>query len=254
MEMKYGFKPDLGDHRDLYYKPSLWNRLLSLVGDIDLRPQCPPIYNQLQESSCTANAICGMDEFVQMKEKLPDTFQGSRNFLYWNERALHGETGVDNGAQLRDGMKVLNKYGVCPETTWKYGKDTLFAKPSAEVYAEALKHPSVTYMRLQQDVSHMKACLKEGYPFVFGFTVFPSFESQETAQTGIVKMPSKTEGGPIGGHAVMACGWLSRSNRFVIRNSWGAWGLNQSGYCLMPAAYLANSDLASDFWTLRVTK
>jgi len=34
-----------------------------------------------------------------------------------------------------------------------------------------------------------------GYPFVFGFTVYESFESEQVAQTGIVPMPGSGETG-----------------------------------------------------------
>jgi hypothetical protein len=38
-----------------------------------------------------------------------------------------------------------------------------------------------------------KGCLAQGYPFVFGFSVYESFESQEVAKTGKVNMPKKNE-------------------------------------------------------------
>jgi precorrin-6B methylase 1 len=36
----------------------------------------------------------------------------------------------------------------------------------------------------------LKACLAEGDPFVFGFTVYDSFESDVVATTGNMPMPS----------------------------------------------------------------
>jgi len=93
----------------------------------------------------------------------------------------------------------------------------------------------------------MLTCLAEGFPFVFGFTVYESFESASTASTGIVRMPKKDEK-TLGGHAVMAVGYHQKKKYFLVRNSWGeGWG--QAGYCLMPFAYLET--LAGDFWTIR---
>jgi C1A family cysteine protease len=93
----------------------------------------------------------------------------------------------------------------------------------------------------------MLTCLAEGYPFVFGFTVYESFESAETARTGIVRMPGKSERA-LGGHAVMAVGYDQENRRLLIRNSWGkAWG--KGGYFTMPFAYMET--LAADFWTVR---
>ena len=93
----------------------------------------------------------------------------------------------------------------------------------------------------------MLNCLAEGFPFVFGFTVYESFESIKVAQTGQVPMPKKSERA-LGGHAVMAAGYDQKQKRFIVRNSWGEeWG--QAGYFTMPYAYLETS--ADDFWTIR---
>ena len=51
----------------------------------------------------------------------------------------------------------------------------------------------------------MRTCLAEGFPFVFGFTVYESFESQEVARTGVVQMPQPNERS-IGGHAELPLG------------------------------------------------
>jgi C1A family cysteine protease len=91
--------------------------------------------------------------------------------------------------------------------------------------------------------------LSEGFPFVFGFTVYNSFESEETAQTGILKMPGWNEG-CVGGHAVCCVGYNDAEQMFIVRNSWGSsWGLQ--GYFKMPYQYMVNPNLASDFWTIR---
>jgi len=39
----------------------------------------------------------------------------------------------------------------------------------------------------------MRSCLADGFPFVFGFTVYESFESQEVAKTGVVPLPNPDE-------------------------------------------------------------
>ena len=108
------------------------------------------------------------------------------------------------------------------------------------------------YSRLSQSLTVMKGCLSSGYPFVFGFTVYESFESPEVARTGNVPMPSAGEQ-VVGGHAVVAVGYDDSRHRFIVRNSWGTgWALK--GYFMMPYAYLtqAHPALAADFWTIRL--
>lgn len=95
----------------------------------------------------------------------------------------------------------------------------------------------------------MQGCLAEGYPFVFGFSVYESFESEAVAKSGIVPMPASSEK-MLGGHCVVAVGYDATKRVFIIRNSWGpGWGMK--GYCTMPFEYLLDAHLASDFWTIR---
>jgi C1A family cysteine protease len=96
----------------------------------------------------------------------------------------------------------------------------------------------------------MKGCLASGYPFVFGFTVYESFESDAVKKTGHAPMPGPGERA-VGGHAVMAVGYDNSRQWFVVRNSWGlAWGI--SGYFTLPYTYLVQPGLARDFWTIRI--
>ncbi|MDE1763841.1 MAG: C1 family peptidase [Thaumarchaeota archaeon] len=246
---KYGWIHDLPDHRDYLYAapPAV---LATLPPSIDLRAQCPPVYDQGQLGSCTANAIAGAMEFDEMKQKFPNIFVPSRLFIYYNERSIEGTVNSDSGAQIRDGIKSVVSWGDCPETLWPYDITKFVQKPPQSCYDQAKKYKAINYQRLVQDLNQFKSCLASGYPFVFGFTVYESFESQQVAQTGVVSMPSPTEKA-IGGHAVVAVGYDDASQRFAVRNSWGSnWGMK--GYFTMPYAYLIGSSLASDFWTIRV--
>jgi C1A family cysteine protease len=115
---------------------------------------------------------------------------------------------------------------------------------------EAGKHTAASYQRLIQSLSQMQGCLASGYPFVFGFTVYESFESNVVARTGHAPMPGSSER-VLGGHAVCAVGYDNDKRWFICRNSWGTgWGMR--GYFTLPYDYLANSDLSADFWTIRV--
>ncbi|MFA4889097.1 MAG: C1 family peptidase [Candidatus Omnitrophota bacterium] len=239
----FGWIPDIPDQRDYLYaaiKPRI-----RAPGKVDLRVYCTLVEQQGSLGSCTACALAGNLEFL---DKLPDLAYTdvSRLFIYYNERLLRGNENFDSGASLRDGIKTLKKTGCCWEKSWPY-KITRFArKPPKRCYEEAKKHCIASYHRIYS-LPEMLACLADGYPFVFGFTVYKSFLSRKVARSGIVSMPKKSERA-IGGHAVLAVGYSQKNRRFLVRNSWGSrWG--QSGYFTMPFAYLES--LAADFWAIR---
>ncbi len=249
--LHYGWQPDLPDQRDFRYKaaPAF---LKALPIKVDLSKQCPAVYNQGDLGSCTANAIGGAVEFEMMKQKAADAFMPSRLFIYYNERVIEHTVRSDNGAQIRDGIKSVNKQGVCPETLWPYVENKFTQKPPPKAYADALRYQALSYQRITPNLPQMKGCLASGYPFVFGFTVYESFESTTVAKTGKLNMPKKTEQ-VAGGHAVVAVGYDNKAKRFIVRNSWGSdWGM--SGYFTMPYDYLLDSNLADDFWTIRIVE
>lgn len=244
----YGWVPDRPDQRDHLYSAPLME-LKTIPPKVDLTPQCPPVYDQGQLGSCTANAIAGAIEFDLKKEAKPD-FVPSRLFIYYNERVIEHTVNSDSGAMIRDGIKSVSKQGDAPETEWPYDITKFTVKPPANVYRDAKKHTAVQYQSVAQDLTQMRGCLASGYPFVFGFTVYQSFESQEVAKTGVVPMPSPNEQ-TVGGHAVLAVGYDDSQQRFIVRNSWGAdWGMK--GYFTIPYAYLAQANLSDDFWTIRL--
>ncbi|HEY7352808.1 MAG TPA: C1 family peptidase [Terriglobales bacterium] len=247
---RYGWVPDIPDPRDLLFAAPA-TVLQNLPSSVDLRPGCPAVYDQGELGSCTANAIGGAFEFEQKKLHLID-WVPSRLFIYYNERYMEGTVDQDSGARIRDGIKSVVKLGAPPETDWPYNTDmpVVIRKPSAPAYRDALKSKVSSYHRVLQNLSQMKGCLADGYPFVFGFTVYESFESDEVAKTGIVPMPNPNAEQQLGGHAVLAVGYDDAQQRFIVRNSWGAgWGI--SGYCTMPYAYLNDRQYADDFWTIR---
>ena len=245
---RYGWVPDLPDARDhLYAAPA---PVTTLPAKADLRPQCPAVYDQGQLGSCTANAIGAAIQFDRMKQGQTPDFVPSRLFIYYNERVMEGTVSTDSGAQIRDGIKCVAKLGACPEPDWPYVITKFASQPPQADFTEALQDRAVSYSRLVQNVNLLKGCLASGFPFVFGFTVYESFESQQVAKTGIVPMPSPKEK-TVGGHAVMAVGYDDSTQCFIVRNSWGTgWGI--AGYFMMPYAYVTNSNLADDLWTIRL--
>ena len=245
----FGWVPDLPDQRDFLFSAPVEN-MAALPPQEDLRPECPKeVYDQGQLGSCTANAIAGALQFDQIKQSL-HTFIPSRLFIYYNERVMEGTVGTDSGAQIRDGIKSVGSIGAPPETDWPYVINEFAMKPPTKAYKDAPLGKALQYQRVPQVLTQMKGCLASGYPFVYGFTVYESFESPQVAQTGVVPMPAAGEK-VLGGHAVLAVGYDDNSQRFIVRNSWGpGWGMG--GYFTVPYAYLTDNNLSDDFWTVRL--
>jgi hypothetical protein len=59
---RYGWLPDLPDHRDHLYAAPV-EMLAMLPARTDLSASCPTVYDQGQLGSCTANAIAAAIEF-----------------------------------------------------------------------------------------------------------------------------------------------------------------------------------------------
>jgi C1A family cysteine protease len=243
---RYGWIPDLPDTRDFPYV-QLTEVIPTIPSQIDLRQYCTPIENQGQIGCCTACALVGNLEFLKLK-KLDKVMNFSRLFLYYNERLIRHTEKVDSGASLRDGIKSLVKLGDCLETLWPFTEKEVEVKPSENCYQNGLNYQINSYYRLQS-LSEMKHNLSLGFPFVFGFAVYESFESENVTKTGIVPMPDPSER-MVGGHAVLAVGFDDAKKSLIVRNSWGAdWGMK--GYFYMPYTYVTTKNLASDFWTIR---
>ena len=244
IKRNYGWRPDVPDQRDFLYSRVV-RKAKKLPEMIDLRLHCSAVEDQGELGSCTANAIAGNIEFLEniLAQKFEDK---SRLFIYYNERVQEGHVEEDSGATLRDGIKVCAKYGACDERLWPYAIKEFARKPNKKAYADGKKHLIVSYHRILT-IDEMRTCLAEGFPFVFGFAVYESFETQRVASTGVVNMPGKSER-MLGGHAVMAVGYVDKVKRFIVRNSWGEdWGVR--GYFTLPYKYMQT--LADDFWTIR---
>jgi C1A family cysteine protease len=232
-----GYRRDAFDARDHSYVPSG----VSLPAAVDLRSKFPACWDQGQLGSCTAFGITGVIAFLH-------GFVGSQLWLYYKERVIERSTKQDAGAEIRDGIKVVAKQGLPPEAAWPYDV-TKFRKAPPAVANKAATGELVTeYQRLTGLADYLD-CLASGFPIVLGSTLYPAFESDEVAHTGVVPMPRPGEK-PIGGHCFDVVGYDSSTRMFLCRNSWGEdWGRN--GYFTMPFDYIGDPKLTDDAWVVK---
>ncbi len=258
----FGWTPDIPDHRDHIYAaiPAV---LKKLPPKVDLRSKLPPVYDQGRIGSCTANAIAAAIQFNRRKSKQTPDFVPSRLFIYYNERAIEGSIGTDSGAQIRDGIKQVAKLGVPPETLWSYDDTPALSdggpwpagakpaqKPSAPAYATASKYQTIAYQRLTRTLNSFRGVLAEGFPFVFGFSVFENLYGTDGKPKVTVPLPGPKDQ-LLGGHAVLAVGYDDAKQVFIVRNSWGKKNQDK-GYFYLPYTYLTDEGLSDDFWTIRL--
>lgn len=240
VKRNYNHMHDTQDSRDFLYEP----KLSAIPSKRSLRNFFPPVFDQGQLGSCTANGILGLRGYYMIASGLVWT-ELSRLFLYFKERELEGSINEDSGAMIRDGMKVLQSVGCAPEIDFPYEPATFAQQPSKTAELDAGQFKIAAYHRVTS-LKSLKAAIASGQPVVFGFRVYPSFESQSVADTGLVPIPDTTKEQCLGGHCVVAVGYDDTTQLVEVRNSWGA-GWGDKGYCYMPYA-MFQFPLVTDMW------
>jgi C1A family cysteine protease len=239
-----GWLPDVPDFRDLKYADHYHVRISALPAKVSIRANMSPVRDQGQLGSCTGFSTCAAVEYL-----IPGTI-ASPLFVYYEERATEGTIKSDAGANIRTGIKVLNKIGAAQEAKWPYsdGPTKFVRKPTLTAFKDAAKRKLTTYLRCNSRAEVM-AALAASKPVVIGFSCYSSLETEAVDKTGIVPMPKKTDR-QIGGHAICLTGYDTHAKLFEFKNSWGSsWG--DAGYGHLPFGYLDDSNLADDFWCLQ---
>lgn len=242
----YGWLRSPEDRRDKVANPAG----LFIKDEVDPRKgvKMPGIYDQGNLGSCTSNAVGAALQFDRNLDLAPDHYRRpSRLDIYYGERMLEGSpANEDTGAYGRDAFKFASQTGYLMERAWPYDINTFAGPPPEGKTRHKLTKP---YAVVPRDVDQIKAVLSNHQTMAFGFTVYDSFESMKVAVSGVVPMPGTGER-IVGGHEVLAVGYLAdHPDHVLCRNSWGtSWGM--SGYFLMPWKYLMDSDLSDDFRTI----
>lgn len=212
---------------------------------IDLRPSCPPVFDQGSLGSCTGNAQAALYQIIARLQKYMD-FPVSRLFVYYFSRYLEGSIAYDSGASIADSVKTLAQFGAPHETLWPYILGRYTSAPSIDSVSDGAKNRALKYEQVPQIDSSIAYALALGKPVSVGFSVYGNFNPDPT--TGIIPMPDLRYS-LLGGHNTLIVGRDGPRRLYLIRNSWGgAWGLG--GYAWMPFDYLLSQHYAFDFWTV----
>lgn len=169
--------------------------------------------------------ILGAYEFLVLRDRRR-YIDVSRLFIYYNAR-VKGQSGEedikDEGSSIPNAIEALREFGCCKETMFPFRYRNVNKKPPQQCYTEAEKYRIEGNTELRGSLDEMKACLAEGYPFIFSLDIWQSFHQAED-NGGRVPMPDfdKEERSETHGrHAMLAVGYSNRSQCFIVRNSWG---------------------------------
>jgi C1A family cysteine protease len=235
---KYPVRADRADWRDLAYRPIR----TPLREQVDMRPWASAIEEQGHLGSCTGNAVVGAYELLLNREYPEKYIDLSRLYVYYNARLLEETVDEDSGAYIRDGVKALDKYGVCSEKLWPYDITRFSMTPTITSYQDAKTRNIKNYYRLT-GINDILDALNNDYPVVFSMEVYDAFDYLDQ-DNYVIKMPKSTES-PIGGHAMCFVGYDMPRKLLLTRNSFGAdWCMQ--GYCWMPFDYVTNDVI--DAW------
>jgi C1A family cysteine protease len=224
--------PSRYDHRDRHYR-----RKNSLLREsVDLREWDSPIESQRSLGSCSGNAMTNAYELT-VKRIYPDRFtELSRLFVYYNSRVIDNTTGEDVGAYLRSTLAAVKHQGICTEKLWPYNVDLFNVQPPAECYQDAAQRTITNYQSLDT-LDDVLDALNQNKPVIIGLTVYDSF-NQVDRYDPVIKMPSRSELGQGGGHAMTAVGYDLNRRQILVKNSFGTdWGT--MGYGWLPFDYVS---------------
>ena len=216
---------------------------------VDLRMYVSKVYAQGNLGSCSANVICAAYRLILNKQVNTVEFKCSRLFNYYNARAFDGNNVKDSGATLRDALKSLFKWGVCREVIWPYEVCKYAKLPPPACYDDAIGNTITRYEAIQQDIHQLRACLKSGLPFLFGYNVYPSLRTLNDAWMLMPSVQEIQSNPNPRGHGGLAVGYDDNIQCITVLNSWGEfWG--DKGFFNMPYQYITDPNYAFDFWKI----
>ncbi len=218
----------------------------SVPDRVDLRQWMSPVEDQGQTSSCTANAIVGAMEYLQIKSGKtgPDL---SRLFVYYNARRLADQQAYDSGSLIHHVMAAVLAYGACDEQLWPFDPSNIPMMPPKEAFKDAEQHEGVQFARAPLGLSAMQA-VAMGLPVVFGCYI-PQDYYEAAMQGGVMPEIQGQPQNPGGGHAMLIAGYDQAKKHWIVRNSWGA-GYGDQGYLYIPFSNLELCAPPDQFWVI----
>lgn len=206
---------------------------------VDLHGRVPAIWDQGHEGACVG---FGMARLIAGRIAVSGALAAIRPapaWIYAIARIAQGTFPDDSGTSISGAAKQVYKHGYVFEPSFPYSDQAYRAKPSHEVYAEAMKHLVSGYHRVVQSVESLEATLAAGIEIAIGIDVYANFTPDKN---GVIPMP---KGQIRGGHCIALDGYDSKKKLFSFSNSWGTgWGVRGRGF--LHYEYVADKALCAD--------
>jgi len=259
----FGWKPDLGDHRDFHLEQQSVRALLrrlkirtraaKLPESVDWREFCGPIEDQGSLPTCAAHACVALLQQFERRASGRLLLLSSL-FAHWTAGRQELSACVSQRS-LRDVLKAIVRSGVPPERYWPAIEPNLGAQPDCFAFSFQREFRNLRYVRVgpadgngDQLLDQVRSLLAAGFMAVCGFAVCTCLGDDP-----MIPFPTAADG-ILGGQAVSVVGYNDklriRSDRgaLLVRNSWSErWG--DHGFGWLPYSYVRRR-LASDFWTV----
>lgn len=206
-------------------------------------------WDQKQVGACTAYATTAAVQGLFGRLNGAQTWEPAPLGIYYWTRELAGETGIDNGAQLRDVMKALTQRGIPPlfahpTKDWRLAPDQRCQDLAAGMRIKEYQRIPVSATAPQEMCRYLH---QEKLPLVVAIQVFDSIYKGPVSFAGEIQMPGLTDTS-IGWHALMIDSYDTTTQRFSGWNSWGKqWGWG--GRFSLPFEYFQLLFLSADVWS-----
>lgn len=218
----------------------------------------PPVYDQKDIGSCTANAGTAAFEFL-LRKQLNITTPLSRLGLYTCSLMHDGNWPQDAGSYTSTVVWVLKNQGEGTESCFPYSKPFGTRLPSCYLPDAKKRLVINAYDVNSTDHVSIKVALAKGYPVMYGGYVYSAIQNLNSSNY----FNPPRSGRPIGGHERLIVGYDSKLTHvfngktytgfYWVRNSWGtSWGYK--GYSWEPASEIENPAINEDFAVIDLAK
>ena len=169
-----------------------------------------PVRQQGEEGSCTGHGTAaGMNYLCRdnpSQEPHDKCTVYSPRFAYYNARRYGGANQLrqDNGAFIRNAIKGVVYYGVCPDSDWPYQPGEYKKAPTPAQLRAGQSWMLDKYLKCLT-LNGVLSALHKGHPIVAGFMCHTGMWKDEVTKTGVLPVPTDADQ-PDGGHCTLWCG------------------------------------------------